>query len=118
MKKRKIIINILLIISLLLIILTNIFIIKCDFDIIKINYIMLIVLLIINVLLLIINNMEKGNKKNENIIILIFIIFSFCFPIYEIGILYAPTGSYSHLVGVALKQRYIDIYGIKIFENH
>ena len=73
---------------------------------------------IINIALILINLMKSINKKLKNLLIIIFIISSFVFPIYKLESWNVPTGVNSHLMGIGLKTDYINIYGIKIFKKN
>ena len=67
---------------------------------------------IINIALIVINLMKNINKKLKNLLIIIFIIFSFVFPVYKL-----ERWVDSQLIRIDLKTEYINIYGIKIFEK-
>ena len=79
----------------------------------SINYILLAIIEIINLLFGFL-----FFKKTENKIVygfyIIFIVITLLIPIYHNGYTYAPTGPRSYLMGLALKAKYLNIYGINI----
>ena len=102
------------IISLVMPIIAYLIVNKKSYDVYNsINYLALIILEIINILFGIFLFLKKENKMLY-IIYVIFIIITLIIPIYHNGNLYAPTGPGSELMGVAFKERYLNIYGINI----
>lgn len=80
-----------------------------------INYLFLIAIGIINIITTIIIFIKK-EKLNKYFIIIysLYIILSASIPIYHIKEERAPTGPFSHLMGVEIVDKYNDIYGINI----
>ena len=113
---KKIVINILIIISLIAMIGVSVYFeINIEkFDRIEVNKIIRTILIISNIILLIIYNIKKVGSKIKNILIMLFVVVSLVTPIYITGRLYAPTGPYSIYSGVAIEIKYLNIYGIKI----
>ena len=79
------------------------------------NYLMLIILEIINFIFGILL-FKKSDSKLLYIIYTIFIIITLLIPIYHNGNTYAPVGLGSELMGIAFKERYINMYGINIIK--
>ncbi len=77
------------------------------------NYLVLMILEIINFVLGILL-FKKSDSKLLYIIYTIFIIITLLIPIYHNGNTYAPTGPGSEFMGIAFKERYINMYGINI----
>ena len=77
------------------------------------NYLTLIILEIINLTFGILL-FKKTDSKLLYIIYSVFIIITLLIPIYHNGNTYVPTGPRSELMGIAFKERYINMYGINI----
>ncbi len=102
-----------MIVEVLVFIMVN-FIYKNTYDIYNsTNYLALAVIELINVTFGILLFNKKNNKLIKTLYI-IFIIFIFFIPIYHNGNTYAPTGPGSEFMGLALKERYLNVYGINI----
>ena len=77
------------------------------------NYLLLFVLETINIIFGILLFREKETKIIL-VIYIIFIILTLFIPIYYNGSTYALTEANSHLMGLAFKERYLNLYGINI----
>lgn len=77
------------------------------------NYLALAAIELINIIFGILLFNKKNNKLIK-ILYIVFIIITFFIPIYHNGDTYAPTGPGSELMGLAFKERYLNVYGINI----
>lgn len=77
------------------------------------NYFALITFEIINIIFGIVI-FSNSTKRIISILFIVFIIITLCVPIYHNANTYAPTGPGSELMGLAIKERYLNIYGINI----
>ena len=118
MNKKTKIINILLILNLILIILIFLYFYSSNMGAfgykVEFNNIVF-VYFIINILLIVINKIRKINQKIKILLIIIFVIFSFVFPIYE-KIIFLDIRNNSYLTNVNEEKKF-NIYGIKIYEK-
>ena len=117
MDKKSKIINILLIINLIIITLIFLYFYSSNMGAFKykveFNNIVF-VYFIINILLILINKIKKVSQKIKILLIIMFISFSFIFPIYEKTIFLDIRNSY--LINVNEMKKF-NIYGIKIYEK-
>lgn len=79
-------------------------------------YLQLIVIEVINIIFGLLFFRTKKITNKYIITYLVFLLIIFCIPIYHNGNTYAPTGSDSYLMGVAVDEGYLNIYGINIIE--
>ena len=79
------------------------------------NYLVLIIIEIVNIIFGILL-LRKSESKIVFILYIIFVIITLFIPIYHNGNTYAPTGQDSHLMGLAFKERFLNIYGINIIK--
>ena len=112
---KKIIINM---VSILLVIIPLIVLLKIsslgEEKVQNINLIILCVLELINIVIMIYCLAVEDKKKKIICIIAIYIIITMLIPIYDLEYTYAPTGSHSELMGLAIKKEKINMYGIKL----
>lgn len=117
MKSMKKIINIILIINLIFIL---DYIVSLDFESnllsianplqnIKANNIIIIANIAINLFLIVIFNTKNIKNNVKTILIIVFFIFSLLYPVYQKEILIEKTNK--------ITTKYINIYGIKIYEK-
>lgn len=59
---------------------------------------------------------KNNTTKSYMIIYLIFILIIFFIPIYHNENSYPPTGPNSNVMGLAFKERYLNIYGVNIIK--
>lgn len=79
-------------------------------------YLQLIVIEVINIIFGLLFFRTKKITNKYIITYLVFLLIIFCIPIYHNGNTYAPTGPNSYLMGLAVDERYLNIYGINIIE--
>lgn len=82
----------------------------------EIYYLQLIVIEVINIIFGLLFFRTKKITNKYIITYLVFLLIIFCIPIYHNGNTYAPTGPNSYLMGLAVNERYLNIYGINIIE--
>ena len=115
LKVLKILLILMTVIPLILIIIFNI-ILKNAFAVYNsTNFILFLIIELINIMLSIkFVVLKKDISKKTIILITIYLIITALIPIFHIGSNYALEGPDAYLMGVALKENYIDIYGIDI----
>lgn len=79
------------------------------------NYLALIIIEIINIIFVVLL-FKKSDSKLVHVLYIIFIIITLFVPIYHNANTYIPAELGSELMGLAIKERYLNIYGINILK--
>ena len=80
------------------------------------NYLVFCIIELINITFgFFILKQKENTHRRLRILYLIFIIIIFFIPVYEYGNTFAPSWTNSELMGLGVKRRYLNVYGINIF---